>query len=85
MVFTAAQTTAFFENANQMALPHATRIRIREEGLTEVGDLEEFDDDTFKQLVENLRKPGGTIPDPNAAAAAGAVIPTPAFVIGAKS
>ena len=85
MVFTAAQTTAFFEDADQMALPHETRQRLAVEGLTAVTDLQDFDDDTFKQLVENLRKPGGTIPDPNPQAPQGAVIPTPAFVIGAKS
>ena len=85
MVFTAAQTTAFFEDANQMALPPDTRQRLAVEGLMTVGDLQDFDDETFKQLVENLRKPGGMIPDPNPAAPAGAVIQTPAFVIGAKS
>ena len=37
------------------------------------------------QLADNLRKPGGRIPDPNPNAAPGATIPTPAFTFGAKS
>ena len=68
-----------------MALLPGTRARLQIEGLSEVTDLQEFDEETFKQLVENLRKPGGTVQDPNPNAAAGAVIPTPAFIIGAKS
>ena len=55
------------------------------EGLTSVDDLQEFDEETLKQLVENLRKPGGFVQDPNAAVGQHALIPTPAFVIGAKS
>ena len=36
MVFTAAQMTAFYEEANQMALPHVTRQRLAVEGLAAV-------------------------------------------------
>ena len=68
-----------------MALPHETRIRLQVEGLDAVADLQEFDEETLKQLAENLRKPGGAVPDPNPGAAPGAVIPTPAFVFGAKT
>jgi hypothetical protein len=55
MAFTAAQTTAFFEGADQMALTERTRGLLAIEGLETVQDLVEFDDDSFKQLVENLR------------------------------
>ena len=85
MAFNDAETTAFFENANQMHLVPATRIQLQTEGIEEVTDLLEFNDDSLKQLVENLRKPGGTIPDPNPMADPGAVIRTPSFVLGAKS
>ena len=68
-----------------MALAHATRLQLAVEGLAQVNDLTEFDNDSLKQITENLRKPGGTVPDPNPNAAEGAVIPTPAFVFGAKS
>jgi hypothetical protein len=41
--------------------------------------------DTIKQIAANLRRPAGRIPDSNPGAAAGATIPTPSFVFGAKS
>ena len=85
MVFTAAQITSFFEDDDQMALPQRTRVQLQAEGLTVVADLLDFDDDSLKQMADNLRRPGGTVQDPNPNAAAGAMIPTPAFVLGAKS
>ena len=85
MVWTAAQTTAFFENQAQMAIPHATVVQLANEGISNVEDLADFKEDGLKQLADNLRRPGGRVPDPNPAAGAGATIPTPAFVYGAKS
>ena len=85
MVFTAAQTTAFFTSPARMGVPAATYDQLQVEGITSVNDLAEFDSDAFKQLTESLRRPGGRIPDPTPNAGAGATISTPAFVIGAKS
>ena len=85
MVLTANQTTAFFENADQMALPRATVVQLQTEGILAVADLADFDKDTLSQISENLRRPGGRIPDPSPLANAGATIPTPPFVFGAKS
>ena len=68
-----------------MAIPRNRRVQLSTEGLGMLDDLSDFDDKTLKQVVENLRKPGGTIPDPRDEAPAGAVIPTPSFVFGAKS
>ena len=85
MVITAAQTTAFFTEPAQMALPFATRVAIAQEGLEDIADLVEFDEGSLKQITDNLRRPGGRVPDPDPNAAAGATIPTPAFVFGAKS
>jgi hypothetical protein len=39
----------------------------------------------MEQIAANLRRPAGRIDDPNPGAAAGATIPTPPFVFGAKS
>ena len=50
-----------------------------------VADLADFEKQEVQQLADNLRKPGGRIPDPNPNAAPGATIPTPAFTYGAKS
>ena len=85
MVLTAAQTTAFFENNDQMCIPHETMVQLQHEGIQSVADLADFDKDSLQQLSDNLRKPGGRIPDHNPNAAEGATIPTPAFIYGAKS
>ena len=85
MVLTGNQTTAFFENADQMALPRATVLQLQSEGILTVADLSDFDKDTLSQIAENLRRPGGRIPDPSPLAAVGATIPTPPFIFGAKS
>ena len=63
MPFTAAQTTAFFINANQMALSADTREALALEGIVTVADLAEFEDDEFTQISRNLRNPPN-IPDP---------------------
>ena len=85
MVLTAAQTTTFFEHAEQMGIPHATVMQLQSEGITLVADLADFDKDSLQQLVDNLRCPGGCVPDPNPGAPPGSTIPTPPFVFGAKS
>ena len=50
-----------------------------------VDDFANFDKDSLSQLADNLQHPGGHVPDPNPATAAGAMIPIPAFTFGAKS
>ena len=85
MVLTAAQTTAFFENGDQMGIPNATVMQLQNEGISSVDDLIDFDKDTLQQVADNLCCPGGRIQDPTPGAALGATIPTPPFVFGAKS
>jgi hypothetical protein len=85
MVLTAAQITVFFESPAGMAIPHETRMQLQEEGIDDVSDLADFDKDTLKQVADNLRRPGGRVPNPDPGAVAGAMIPTPPFVFGAKS
>ena len=77
MVLTMAQMTTFFEHANQMGIPHTTVIQLCAEEIEAVTDLADFDKDSLQQLTDNLRCPGGR--------PAGATIPTPPFVFGAKS
>ena len=84
MVLTAAQMTAFFEHADQMGIPHVTMVQLQAEGITSVSDLADFNKDSLQQLADNLRRPGGHVPDPNPAAQPGSTIPTPPFVFGAK-
>ena len=60
-------------------------LQLQAEGITLVSDLADFNKDSLQQLADNLRHPGGRIPDPNPAAQARSTIPTPPFVFGAKS
>ena len=85
MVLTVAQTTTFSEHAEQMGIPHATVMQLQSEGITLVSDLVDFDKNSLQQLADNLRHPGGRVPDPNPGAPPGSTIPTPLFVFGAKS
>ena len=85
MVLTAPQTTAFFENADQMGIQHAMVIQLAREGIQSVDDLADLYKDALQQLADNLQCLGGRVPNPNPGAAAGETIPTPAFVFGAKS
>ena len=47
-----------------MALEHRTRMQLQTEGITTPDDLTDFDEEIIKQVVENLRKPGGQVPNP---------------------
>ena len=85
MVLTAAQTTTFFKHVDQMGIPHITVLQLQAEGITTVSDLADFNKDSLQQLADNLRRPGGRVPDPNPAAQPGSTIPTPPFVFSAKS
>ena len=85
MVLTTAQMTTFFKHAKQMSIPHVTVVQLQSKGITLVADLVGFDKDSLQQLVDNLRRPGGCVPDPNPGAPPGSTMPTPPFVFGAKS
>jgi hypothetical protein len=75
MVLTAAQTTAFFENGDQMGIPHATVVQLATEGIMSVIDLAVFDIESVQQLADNLIRPG-RVSDPNPAAQPGATFAT---------
>lgn len=85
MVLTVAQVNAFFTAANQMAIPAATVPALNAEGIDGPDDLAEFDEKGIQQVVDGLRKPGDRIPNPDPQAPAGATIPRPPYVLGAKS
>ena len=60
-------------------------VQMQQEGIQSVADLADFQKQSLQQLADNLRKPGGRVPDPDPNAALGATIPMPAFTYGAKS
>ena len=43
MVLTAAQNTAFFENPDQMGIPHETMVQMQREGIQMVADIADFE------------------------------------------
>ena len=79
MVLTAAQTIAFFENPDQMGIPHATMMQMQQEGIQSIADLANFEKQSLQQLADNSGKPGGRVADPDPNAPLGATIPMPAF------
>ena len=85
MVFTIAQTTAFFEAADQMGTPGDTRVQLGEEGIEAVSCIADFDKDPLTQVAYDLRRSGGRIANTDPKAPPGATIPQPPFVFGAKS
>ena len=48
-----------------MGIPHATMVQMQLEGIQYIADLTDFEKDSLQQLADNLRKPGGRIPDPD--------------------
>ena len=60
-------------------------MAIAQEGREDLSDLVKFDEKSLKQITDNLRCPGGRVPEPDPNAAAGATIPTLSLVFGAKS
>ena len=50
----AAQTTAFFENADQMGIPNETVVQIQQKGIDNVDNLVDFNKDTIEQIAANL-------------------------------
>ena len=89
MVFTVNQTRSFFTEPDQMAVDALTLPGLAQEGISRIDDLEDFTEEDIKQVANNLRKPAGTMANPNAAepptALAPARIPQVPYVFGAKS
>ena len=54
---TVAETTAFFIERAQMGLSVGLQLALQTEGIINVDDLGEFDDDHFKEISNNLRNP----------------------------
>ena len=79
---TALQLTTIFEDAEYLALTNRTRLKLVEEGIERPEDLAQFDSKAMEQIRKSLLHPAGRVVDPEDE---DRTIPTPPFVIGAKS
>ena len=68
-----------------MAIPHETVVAMQDEGISEVDDLGDFDDASFKVVVDSLAHPRDRIPNPDPNAPPGSTIARPSYTFGAKS
>ena len=72
-----------------MGIRALTMVQLQNEGITEVGDLSEYDSESLKQIAAGLRRPGGMIPCPTIGhrngAPAGTLVPQLPYVFGSKS
>ena len=68
-----------------MAIPQAIVIQLLLEGIDTMSDLVKFDRLSIKQIADNLRRPGGRVPDPSPQATVGSTVPNPSFVFSTKS
>ena len=67
-----------------MPILNATVVQLANEGIATVADLLDFDKESLRQIADNLRRPGGRVPDPTPGAPSGVSIPQPPYVFGAK-
>ena len=79
MPLTNAKTTDLFEVADKTAIAQDTVVKLQEEGIEGVDDLELVDIYFLKQLTDNLERPGGQIN------VGGAMVVTSDFKSGVKS
>eukprot|EP00957_Ditylum_brightwellii_P097279 7408816-Ditylum_brightwellii.AAC.1 len=59
------QTNTFFTNSKQMEVSKETLSQLGLEGIKKVKDLAEFSKATWKQVVENLKRLGGWMKNPD--------------------
>ena len=67
-----------------MSLPQSTRLQLVNEGLEHVHEILEFDGEFIKGIADNLRQPGGRIPNSDLNAATRYMILAPHFSFGEK-
>ena len=65
MVRTYAQNRTFFEAPAYRSIDSGTVTEMASEGFHNFGDVAEFYEDMIKAVAAQIRRPGGTIEDPN--------------------
>ena len=61
MVWNQIETDFFFPDATQMGLSIPVQAALHLEGIIEVDDLLEFDDEQWKTVISNLKNPASTM------------------------
>jgi hypothetical protein len=74
------ETLAFFTQSKQLGIDKRTVEKLKEEGIKNPVDLNDFDKDTLHQLAENLRKSHTHQVDEE-----GDVVQVPPYILSAKS
>eukprot|EP00957_Ditylum_brightwellii_P009990 753788-Ditylum_brightwellii.AAC.1 len=59
------KATFFFTSTEQMDVTKETLIQLSHEGIKKVEDLAEFSKDNWKQVAENLKRPGVQMKNPD--------------------
>jgi hypothetical protein len=59
-----AENQAFFKSEAQMSLACPTYQYLAQEGIKDINDLVEFDEDSLKKVAGNLSKPAGCVTHP---------------------
>ena len=62
-LFSADDTLRFFKETSQMGLDARTIPEVAKEGLVEIADLKDFDEDDLDNIWDNLRKPPQKLDD----------------------
>eukprot|EP00957_Ditylum_brightwellii_P152731 11625672-Ditylum_brightwellii.AAC.1 len=60
-----AHTNTFFTSSKQMEVAKEMLAQLEKEGIKEVKDLAEFSNNIWKQVAENLKRPGGWMKNPD--------------------
>ena len=84
-LFDAAALDVFFEDAGSMGLSNRTRLQLAYEGIADLKDFKEFDDDGLDAIFSNLYKPPKVPATGAAAIAVGRLREIQAYKVSAKS
>ena len=66
-------------------MTHNTRVQLQYKDIKDASNLVDFTDEAMAMINQSLRRPGGRTQDPDPNTTSGATIPTPPFMLGAKS
>eukprot|EP00957_Ditylum_brightwellii_P142928 10890070-Ditylum_brightwellii.AAC.1 len=79
------QTNTFFTSSKQMEVTKEMLKELGKEAIKEVKDLTEFNKDIWKQVMDNLKHPGGQMKNPDKDANKNhAIVPQTPYLFGTR-